>query len=64
MTLDYTTKGETKIDMQDYAKNMIDEFHKKIKNQAVAIPANQNLFKVDGSKPLKNNKLEFSCKSG
>ena len=31
MTLDYTTKGEIKIDMQNDAKNMIDEFQKNIK---------------------------------
>ena len=32
MTLDYTTKGEVKIDMQKYVKNTIDEFPINIKN--------------------------------
>ena len=30
MTLDYTTRGEVKIDMQKYVKDMIDEFLMKI----------------------------------
>ena len=43
--------------MQNYVKNMIDAFLMKIeKSQAVKIPANKYLFKVDGIKPLKKNK--------
>ena len=54
MDLDYTTKGEVKIDTQKYVKNMIDNFPINIKkSQAVASPATKYIFKVDGSNPLK-----------
>ena len=46
--LDYTTKGEVKIDMRKYVKNMIDEFPINIeKSQAVTSPATKNLFEAN-----------------
>ena len=60
MTLDYTTKIEVKIHMQKYVKNMIDEFSVNIeKYQAVTILETEKLFRVDGIKPLNNNKAEL-----
>ena len=55
---DYTTKGEVKIDMRNYVKNMIDEFTMNIeKYQAVTSPENRNILKFDGSNPLNKNKV-------
>ena len=61
ITLDYTTRGEVKMDMRKYMRNIIDEFPVNInKSQAVKTPASNNMFKVDESKPLNNDKAEFS----
>ena len=38
---------------------MIDEFQINIKKKAVASPATENIFKADGSKPVKKNKAEL-----
>ena len=58
MTLDYSTKGEVKIDMRKYVKHIIDEFPIRIKKpQAVEIPATKNILKVGRSKLLNNNKV-------
>ena len=60
MALDYTTRGEVNMDMRKYVKNMIDKYPVNIdKSQAVTRPSTDNVFKVDGSKPLNNNKVEF-----
>ena len=57
MTSDYTTEGEVKIDMRKYVKNMIDGFPINIeKSQEVTIPETENIFKVDGTNTLNNNK--------
>ena len=58
MNLYYTKKGEVKIDMWKYVKNMIDEFKINIeKYQAVTSPENINILKFDGSNPLNKNKV-------
>ena len=60
MTLDYTKKGEVKIEMKQYVQNMLDTFPIKFKDgDAVNTPAADNLFKVDGSKPLEKNQAEL-----
>ena len=41
--LDYSTKGEVCIDMQEYVKKMIEEFPEDIKKTA-ATPASDFLF--------------------
>ena len=57
MALDYTTRGEVKMDMRKYVKNMIDKYPVNIdKSQAVTRPSTDNVFKVDGSKPLNKSK--------
>ena len=43
MTLYYTTKGEVKIDIRKYAKNMIDEF-----------PINTKKFQAEASHEKKS----------
>ena len=46
--------------MRKYVKNMIDGFPINIeKSQEVTIKAAKNVFKVDRSKHLNKNKLEF-----
>ena len=53
MNLYYTTKGEVKIDMWKYVKNMIDEFKINIeKYQAVTSPETKTPFSADGIIPL------------
>ena len=60
MTLYYTKKGEVKINMRKYVENMIDKFPINIeKYHVVASPATKNIFKVDRSKTLNNNKAEL-----
>ena len=60
MTLDYTKRGEVKIEMKQYVQNMLDTFPIKFKDgDAVNTPAADNLFKVDGSKPLEKNQAEL-----
>ena len=60
MTLDYTTKGEVKVDIRKYVKKIIDEFPVNIeKYQAVTSLETDNLFKVDVSKTPNKNKLEL-----
>ena len=60
MTLDYTTKGEVKVDIRKYVKNIIDEFPVNMeKYQAVTSLETDNLFKVDVSKTPNKNKLEL-----
>ena len=60
MTLDYTKRGEVKIEMIQYVQNMLDTFPIKFKDgDAVNTPAADNLFKVDGSKPLEKNQAEL-----
>ena len=60
MNLDYTTRGEIKLDMRKYVKNMIDKFPVSIdKSQEVTSPATDNLFKVYGSNPMNNNIAEL-----
>ena len=59
-TLDYTIKGEVKGEMKQYVQNMLDTFPIKFKDgDAVNTPAADNLFKVDGSKPLEKNQAEL-----
>ena len=56
--LDYTTKGEVKLEMQKYVENMIDESLIYIKkSQVVASPETKNVFNVGGSKPLNKSKV-------
>ena len=58
MNLDYTKKVEVKMYMRKYVIITISEFPMNIeKVQAVTISATQNLFNVDGIKPLENNKV-------
>ena len=53
MILDYSTKGEVKVDMRYYVKNMLKEFPIKLKSTDTTMtPANENLFNVDNSKNL------------
>ena len=60
MTLDYTKKGEVKIDIRKYVKDMIDVFPVNIeKSQAVTSPATKKNLKMDGSKPLNKSKAEL-----
>ena len=59
MTLDYTTRGEVKIDMRKYVKKMIGRFSLNIdKVQAVTILATDNLFNVEIINPMNKNKVE------
>ena len=64
-TDDYNTRVVVNIDMTKYVGNSIGEFPVNIdKYQAVTIPASNNLFKVDGSNPLKMKKRDFSYHFG
>ena len=59
MCLDYSKKGQITIEMKDYVKNMIEEFPTKLKPTEIATtPSNDNLFKIDKSKKLNNNRKE------
>ena len=57
MILDYSTKGEVHIDMQEYVKKMIEEFPEDIKKTA-ATPASDFLFKINEEAELLNNKMK------
>ena len=57
MLLDFSKKGEVKIDMTEYVSSMIDEFPQDLKGR-VTTPANDNLFKVIPSKKLSSMRAE------
>ena len=60
MTLDYITKVEVNIDMQNYVKNVIDGFLIKIEiSQEVASLATKNIFNMEGSNTLSIIKRVF-----
>ena len=62
MTLDYSVPGQVSIDMSNYIKKMVKEFSQEIlKGASVALPWNENLFKVQHeSVPLEKNKQRYS----
>jgi Reverse transcriptase (RNA-dependent DNA polymerase) len=47
MKLDYSKKGEVKINMVDYVKTMVDEYPEQVKSSRY--PWSDNLFKIDES---------------
>ena len=55
MTLDYSTKGELRVDMTKYVANMIDDFPDKIKGTA-STPAGEDLFGQHGKESPKLDK--------
>ena len=53
MILDYTEPGKVKIDMVDYAKDLVGEFPQEdLKGPKVSNPASKGLFKVDKRSPM------------
>ena len=64
-TNDYNTRVEVNIYMTKYVGNSISVYPLNIdKYEAVTTLASNNLFKVDGSNPLKIKKRDFSYNSG
>ena len=60
MILDYSSKGEVKIDMTRYVKEMIKEFPVKFeKDDTAATPATEDLFKTDDSENLDKQQAEI-----
>ena len=59
MNLDYTTKGEVKITMIPYIKEMIKEFREydTSPDKKANTPAAEFLFKVDDESRLVNNSI-------
>ena len=57
MLLDFSTKGKVKIDMQDYVKDMIDDFPTKLEGKT-STPANEHLYDVSKGKKLSPLKAE------
>ena len=59
-TNDYNTRVEVNIDMTKYVVNSISVYPLNIdKYEVVTTLASNNLFKVDGSNPLKMKKRDF-----
>ncbi len=57
MKLDYKTKGKVKTDMRYYVDNMLENFPMDFKqSDKVATPANDNLFTVDNSPKLNDER--------
>ena len=60
MTLDYSVKGEVKIDMVKYVKSMVNDFPEDLGGKSCSTPANENLFKLNPrSGKLSQAKKEF-----
>ena len=57
MTLDYSVKGEVKIDMTDYVEEMIDVFPTKLTGK-VSSPANEKLYETAPGKTLNSAKAD------
>jgi hypothetical protein len=58
MTLDFSVKGEVRIDMVDYVKAMIADFHEHDPSEKTAVtPAAEHLFQVRDDVPKISEKL-------
>ena len=57
MNLDYTVKGQVKVDMTQYVKNMIKEFPESIKKESKT-PATEKLFNAHESPRLDEQRKE------
>ena len=53
MRLDYSKKGQVKIDMTKYVQEMLDTFPEKVSTGA-STPANENLYKINERSPKLN----------
>eukprot|EP00980_Cylindrotheca_fusiformis_P015741 scaffold4554_cov56-Cylindrotheca_fusiformis.AAC.1 len=59
MTFDFTCKGKLKVRMDDYVKNMIDDFSVKLKSTDVSLtPATNNLFEKDDKNKLDKKRAD------
>ena len=54
MNLDYTVKGQVKIDMIDYVKSILKDFPEQI-NRPHTTPATEKLFSIHQSPELDDN---------
>eukprot|EP00980_Cylindrotheca_fusiformis_P021999 scaffold8875_cov60-Cylindrotheca_fusiformis.AAC.1 len=59
MTFDFTCKGKLKVQMDNFVKNMIDDYSVKLKSTDVSLtPATNNLFQKDDKNKLDKNRAE------
>ena len=59
MVLDFSISGVLKVDMTNYVKSMVEEFPEKLSGNTNC-PWNENLFKVDDTSILTNEKIRRS----
>jgi hypothetical protein len=58
MTLDYSTRGQVKVEMIGYIRSMIESFPEEIGKKIPTTPWSESLFKVNG----KSNRLNLELR--